>query len=289
MHANKKMSLYLVLIIVLIIAHFAFRLLNDIDIEQTSILFVGIPALITLLIVKYAKTPKSAYGVVFLTMTIFLLLSSVLLGEGTICIIMMAPIFYAVAAVIVFLYESFKDSNTTLKVFIILPALLIMGQGHQIGREAEIKEIKTVQIINGTHNISNLEKSPNFLKELPRFFKMGFPKPISIEGTGMNIGDYRKIAFESNTKGIGILHLAIDTKTKNSISFKIINDDTHINHWLTWKQIKVSTQTNNNNTTTVTWTSHYRCDLGPSWYFQPIEDYGVNLMNEHLISSFFNQ
>jgi cob(I)alamin adenosyltransferase len=28
--------------------------------------------------------------------------------------------------------------------------------------------------------------------------------------------------------------------------------------------------------------SEYECDLGPSWYFEPIERYAVDVMNEHL-------
>ena len=72
---------------------------------------------------------------------------------------------------------------------------------------------------------NNFNQSPNFLKHLPTFFKIGFPKPISINGTGTEIGDFRKIKFESNTKGIGTLHLKIKRKTKNSVTFKGLTFD----------------------------------------------------------------
>ena len=84
----KKGNLYIIILAVAI-ASAVFRLINENSLEQTSLLFIGIPTLITLLVVKYAKKPKSAYGIVFLTITIFLLISGIFLGEGFICIIMM--------------------------------------------------------------------------------------------------------------------------------------------------------------------------------------------------------
>ena len=109
---NRKNILYGI-VVVMAITNIAFKLLNEMRIEQTSILFVGIPALITILVIKYSKTPKSAASVVFTTVTIFLLLASVLLGEGMVCIIIMAPIFYLVAGVIVLIIKLIgrRDKN----------------------------------------------------------------------------------------------------------------------------------------------------------------------------------
>ena len=65
---NKKRTLY-GCVIALVIASFTFRILLNMRFEQTSILFVGIPALISLLLIKYSSTPKTIYGVVFKTLT----------------------------------------------------------------------------------------------------------------------------------------------------------------------------------------------------------------------------
>ena len=241
----------------------------------------------TLLLVKYSDTPKSAYGVVFRTITIFLLLSSILLGEGLVCIIFMAPMFYAVAGIIVFIYEYLKKKNkTNLNVFILIPVLFAMAQGHEITKAPQVLKVSTKLTIDETHDLTNLNRSPNMLKNLPDFFKIGFPKPISLEGKGTEVGDFRKITFLSNTKGAGILHLEIKEKTENSITFKVVEDQTHIDHWLTWEEINVKIK-NEETGRSVVWTSNFRCDLGPSWYFEPVEKYGVKLMNEHLINSFF--
>lgn len=70
--------------------------------------------------------------------------------------------------------------------------------------------------------------------------------------------------------------------------FEVVNDNTHIHHWLSWKEVTVTTKSNKNNTSKITWETKFTCDLGPIWYFEPLERYGVKLMNEHLINSFFN-
>lgn len=86
---NKHKKNLAIVVIILTIVSFVFRLINEAKLEQTTILFIGIPALITLLLIRYTDTPKSIIGITFKTITLFLLISSIFLGEGTVCIIMM--------------------------------------------------------------------------------------------------------------------------------------------------------------------------------------------------------
>ncbi len=200
----------------------------------------------------------------------------------------MAPIFYAIAGLIVFITEYLKKKNKSkLNSFILIPLLFLLSQGYEINSIAKTNSIKTITKINTHSNINKINTAPNFLENFPNFFKIGFPKPIAIDGTGIDIGDYRKIKFKSNTKGIGTLHLEIIAKDKNSITFDVVNDDSHINHWLSFKKVKIEIENYDNNTSIVKWTTDFTCDLGPSWYFNPIEKYGVKVMNQHLINSFF--
>lgn len=282
----KKNNLYIIVIVVAI-ASIVFRLINFNKLEQSSLLFIGIPTLITVLVVKHANKPKSAYGIVFLTLTIFLLICSIFFGEGIICILMMAPLFYGVAAIIVALYLYFKnkDKNKTYS-FAIIPLLLLMANPLDYIRKDEIHRIKTIKEVSAIVNLSALNKSPNFLYNLPTFFKAGFPKPIAIQGKGLAIGDIRKIAFKSSTKGVGELTLEIKEKTDTSIVFKINSDETHIDHWLTYKEVKVEI-VEKEGKKMVIWTTDFICDLGPSWYFEGFEKYAISLVNEHLINAYF--
>ena len=282
---NKK-SFYLI-ILVLAIESVAFRVLDKGSLEQTSLLFIGIPTLITLLIVRYSKKPKSAYGVAFLTITIFLLISGIFLGEGFVCILFMAPIFYAVTAILIWIYQFLKKKGKEKTYsFVLIPVLLFMFQPSEFISKPEIHSIETIKTIESNQNLNVFNKQPNFLNNLPKFFKIGFPKPIEIKGEGINIGDTRTVSFKSSTKGVGKLILEIKEKTQNKIIFKIKRDDTHINHWLTYKEISVEI-VENNNVKKVIWTTNFICDLGPSWYFEPSEKFAIDLMNQHLISSYF--
>lgn len=283
---NGKQKLY-ILIIILALASLAFRVLNKTHLEQTSILFVGLPTLITLLVIKYMTKPKNLYGITFRIITLFLLICSILFGEGLICIIIMAPIFYGTGAFIVAGYNRLKGiDNQNLKSVILLPLILILLQPQDIKTTPKINSITTKIIVDKKISLDSLNKTPNFLEELPGFFKIGFPKPISIQGTGLKIGSKRIIEFESRTKGVGELVLEIQSIEKNKVTFKVIDDKTHINHWLTWKKINVSLVPQKEKTEVV-WQSDFTCDLGPKWYFEPIEKYAVKKMNEHLLSSYF--
>lgn len=286
MDNKNKNTLYLI-VLVIALASISFRLIGVNSLETTSILFIGIPTLITLLIVRYSKKPKSAYGVAFLTITLFLLISGIFLGEGFVCILFMAPIFYGVTAILVWFYEFLKKKGKEKTYsFAMLPILFLMFQPSEFIKEPQVHSIKTIQIIEKNQDLTELNNKPNFLNELPDFFKIGFPKPIEIEGEGIEKGDRRIISFKSSTKGIGKLVLEVKNKTENKINFKIISDGTHINHWLTYKEIKVEI-IETKEVKKVIWTTDFICDLGPSWYFEPSEKFAIDLMNKHLINSYF--
>jgi hypothetical protein len=284
---KSKVALYS-LIAVLAAATLAFRLVNFSGQEQTSLLFVGIPSLITLLIVRFSGTPKTSYGIAFKAITLFLLLSSIVLGEGTVCIIMAAPIFYGVTALVVALTNYVKKNNNDKFYSIaVIPLLLLISQPLDYVGEPKVEIVKNAIVIDKVVSLESFNSHPDFMTAYPSFFKLGFPKPVSIQGKGIDVGDLREVKFKSSTKGIGVLTLRVTEKTATSITFDVPKDETHIHHWLTWQKIQVSLKPLNNGKTEVTWTSEYTCDLGPKWYFQPIEEYAVGLMNVHLINSYF--
>lgn len=283
---SKKNTLYII-VIVLVISSLAFRFTNDFKLEQSSIVFIGLPALITLLLIKYTNKPKNTYGVVAFTVTLFLLMSTILFGEGFICILMASPLFYGIPLMIVAIRKMFKNNGKTYS-YVIIPVILVTAQPLELYQNPEIQTISTSLIFDRNITIESLNNNPDFNLELPSFFNLGFPKPLDIKGSGIEIGNTREIRFKSNTRGIGSLILKVITKDDSSITFNTIEDNTHINHWLTWKEIKIKVESLAGNKTRVTWTSNYTCDLGPNWYFEPMERYAVEKMNMHLINSYFN-
>lgn len=285
---NSKKELY-ILVVILVIASLAFRLISDWGLEQTSLLFIGVPALIALLVIKYTNKPKTSYATMFYVVSIFLLLCGVLFGEGLICLIIMSPLFYGIGAIAIAITNALKKKNKqNLNIFILLPLLLLASQFHEINKTPETHTISTTVYVDRISKLSDLNHSPDFQKSLPSFFKIGFPKPIAISGKGIKAGDTRTIQFLSNTKGIGELVLVIKEATLTKLLFDVKSDDTHIAHWLSYKEISIEL-IQKGNKTEITWTTNFNCDLGPSWYFEPLEKMAVELMNEHLINSYFLQ
>lgn len=285
---NRKITLYAI-VIILAIASITFRLLNKWELEQTSLLFIGVPALITIYVIKYTNRPKTSYAIMFYVISIFLLLCGVLLGEGFICIIIMAPLFYGVGALIVVVSNHLKSrKKENLNAYILAPLLLLIAQFYEINNSPEIQKITTTILLEGDIQLSQLSITPDFQENLPSFFKIGFPKPIGVQGQGIEVGDIRNIKFLSNTKGIGTLILKIKEATDSKIIFEIVSDNTHIAHWLSYKEVSVALKRKGENTE-ITWITDFTCDLGPSWYFEPIEKVAINLMNEHLLNSYFEK
>ncbi|MDB4106910.1 hypothetical protein N8368_04305 [Bacteroidia bacterium] len=126
---NKSKNILYILIGVLLAGSIAYRLISDQNIEKTSILFIGLPALLSTLILRFASTPKTAYGVVFLVITLFFLVSAILLGEGFACILYAAPFFYGVGSLVAFIIESFRNRNkNNLNILGLIPAILLLAQ-----------------------------------------------------------------------------------------------------------------------------------------------------------------
>jgi len=290
----QKKNQFYILVLAMVAISILFRLINGAGLEQTSLLFIGLPAILAIWIVRYSDKPKSSYWAVFRAISLFLLIAAVLLGEGVICVLIAAPIFYAVGAMIVFILSKInKDREDTddpldsgmfaLGFFLILMVSGLYGDVQQ----KPLQEVTVVKSVSAEVDLNALGKEVDLLDDLPSFFDLGFPMPISMDGVGVAPGDSRKIHFKSTTKGVGVLHLEIVERTNEKIVFKTISDGSHIKHWLSWDTVTVSLDKLPNGQTQIKWTTSFQCELGPAWYFVPIERYAVQLSSMHLVNTYF--
>ena len=278
---SGKKTLYAI-IVVLLIASIAYRVTQGSSFKNSSLLFVGLPALLSLLIVKYTGTPKSTYGLVFKVITLFLLISGILLGEGVLCIVIAAPIFYGVGFLIALVYDRIQGRDKA-RMLLLLPILLLLAEPWQIHKPTISTVVTEVQFDHDI-SMSQLQSPPTIPTALPLFFQYGFPQPQTITGGGLAVGDQTKIEFLSSTKGLGALVLEVDQISTSTIRYHVVSDDTHIGSWLSWKDISVQVD---REYSTVIWTSTYACELGPQWYFAPIQRYTVQQMHQYLIDMYF--
>jgi len=293
----QKKNQFYILLGALVVVSLAYQILSHAELEQTTLLFMGLPALLALMIVKFSGQPKSTYMAVFRAITLFLLLAAVLLGEGVVCILVSAPIFYAVGAIIVFILalvnKDRKDSDedtldSGMFAFGILLLLMMSGLYGDIQKKP-MQQVSMTKIVAGDLSLARLDEQVDLMANLPRFFDLGFPKPLDMKGEGTGIGDFRKVAFKSTTKGVGTLNLKIVERQKNKIVFKAVADDTHISHWMSWNTVTVTLNTLPKGDTEIKWTSTFQCELGPAWYFVPVERYAVKLSSSHLLNTYFHE
>ena len=87
------------LVTTLVIGGLVYKLLMSTGLGHTSLMFIGIPAVLAILLVL-APVPKSATGSILRGITVALLIIAPLVGEGYLCILFASPLFLGVGLLI---------------------------------------------------------------------------------------------------------------------------------------------------------------------------------------------
>ena len=125
---EKRQWMWLLAIAAAVAASVYYHLLLMNRLEQTSALFIGIPALIAAICVLTPK-PRTATGTAVKSVTLFLCIAGAFLGEGFICILMASPLFYLIAVLIGRARDRDTSRGHTLSCVIILAALPLSIEG----------------------------------------------------------------------------------------------------------------------------------------------------------------
>lgn len=279
------------IIVALTTAAVLYRIFVLNGLAQSSALFIGLPAVLAIIL---TLTPRatSATGVIMKTMTIALLMSGPILGEGFLCIIMAAPLFYLVAAVIGLITDNErrrqnKNPSTTLKVVILFPILLASLEGTTPSLSfPRREEITVTKIVHGSPaDVEHaLAQAPVFDKTLPAFIRK-YPRPVRASGNGLTLGSVRRMHFVGGEGNPGDLTMRVTGRDPSSVTFTAESDTSHIRHWLTWRSSHVSWRAAGAGRTEVTWRLVYDRELDPAWYFGPWERYATRLATEYLIDT----
>jgi len=283
------------LAIILASASLAYRLLVVGHLEQSAALFIGLPAFLAIA-TAFIPPAKSYTGTAMKSITIFLCLSGILLGEGTICILMAAPIFYAVGLVYGLLcdFRRKRDEKKNGKKDQLLPALIVVlflpmsVEGVRPETSFDREELIVVEHVVFADNAtveSNLAKPLRVTTALPRYLQMGFPKPVMALGSGLNVGDGRVVHFAGGEGAPGDLAVRIVERGEGHVKLVCVTDTSHVAHWLDWESVNIYWHPMQAQQTHVRVEIRYRRLLDPAWYFRPWERYAVKLTGEYLIQS----
>ena len=276
------------IIVALTVAGVLYRVFVMKGLAQSSALFIGLPAILAI-IITLTPPAASATGVIMKSMTVALLMSGPILGEGFLCIIMAAPLFYLVGAVIGLTvdYRRRKEKSPTLPMVVLFPILMASLEGTTPSLTfPRREEITVTKVVNGSPaDVERvLAQRPAFDKTLPLFIRK-FPRPLRSSGDGLAVGSVRRMHIVGGEGSPGDLTMRVTKREPSSVTFTAESDTSHVVHWLTWRKSDVSWRAAGAGRTQVTWTLVYDRELDPAWYFGPWERYAVRLAAGYLIDT----
>jgi hypothetical protein len=269
------------------VASVAYRLLVLQKLEQSSALFIGIPAVLAITVSLTAR-PRSAIETALKATLVTLLISLVFMGEGLVCVLMAAPLFLGVAVIIGALVERTRKRRSSVKAAMVLAFLPFTMEGvHPEFSFPRDEMIQVTRAVNATSDQvrRNLSQTPEFSSPLPAFFHLGFPLPTETRGEGLSVGDIRRIRFAGGEGQPGWLSLEVTGAESQRVQFRVLSDTSHIAHWMTWQESEVRWREVEPGKTEVQWQLRYRRELDPAWYFGPWERYAVGLAAEYLVEN----
>jgi hypothetical protein len=269
------------------IVSLGYRVMFMTHLETTSLLFVGIPTAIAVLLVLTVQ-PRSALATAMASVTLMLLLSAILFGEGLICILMAAPLAYLVAAIVGVVADSATRKKPASGLLLLAPIVLMSLEGtnaHISFPREQVVTSRAVVTATPAEVQATLASAPRFRTPLPYYLRMSFPRPVSARGEGLRVGDMRVIHFAGGEGHPGDLTMEVANVSPTSVTFRALSDKSKIAHWLAWEETMVAWKQLDAHHTEVTWVLHYRRGLDPLWYFEPWERYAVRLAGNYLIAN----
>jgi hypothetical protein len=280
-----------------VVAMLLYQGLTD-QLRQTSALFIGIPGLLAIVVVLMVS-PGSSVGVAMKATTVAMLMSTIFLHEGALCVLMAAPLFYGIAALIGHAADEARLARKAGRrylsgaVLLALPLMSLEGVTERttLNRQESVTESRVVHASSEAVGRA-LVASPRFDRERPPYLRSGFPSAIAnrvdrdANGTRWVI---RMRGGEMLINGMepraGDLVLALEEARPGMLRWRAISDSSHMTHFLNWRESIVRWEPIDAQTTRVTWTLNYRRGLDPSWYFGPMERYAVHLAAGYLIDA----
>lgn len=266
-----------------------YKLLMGIGLGHTGGMFLGIPTVLVIILVAAAPKTKTVTGGILLGITFALLIIAPLLGEGYVCILFAAPLFYLVGIVIGLIVDAFRSHRTgTLScVSVLILPLCLEGVVPSLtfNRAVSVEASKTVDAPEADVARA-LGASPRIDTRLPAFLRIGFPRPLEAHGQGLEEGAKRTIHFagaEGDPPGDLVMRVA--EHQPNYVRFETVSDSSKLTQWLRWDASEVSWRALDSRHTQVTWRLHFERELDPAWYFGPWERLAASEAAKYLIAA----
>jgi len=255
-----------------------YRLLVIGHLEQTSALFVGLPLLLGLLTAHLTRA-RSPYGRALRADVLFLAVVAPLLGEGSVCLLMAAPIWIGVTIFGVAIYDAVKK-RAVLGVAL-LPLASGLAEHRAAGTHPVPVDVTTRTTVVGTAaawaDVVNKAVTP--AANHSRFLALGFPLPLAYRSNG----DDGTIAFSRSEGVVGSWQVHRET-IADGVRFTMIRDTTKIAHWMSVRSSEIRVECSGSEVVIVQ-TTRFVPLLSPGWYFDPPERFAIREAHRLAIES----
>lgn len=274
--------------LMLILAGFAilYRVLVYGGVEQTALLFVGLPAFLGAFLALLPRS-ESFTGMALKGTSIALLMSSIVLQEGFICVLMASPIFLAVAVVVGALVDA-SNRQSRGRVWLGWAVLLLAaGEGAVPGLTFDREEVVIAERVVAaplSEVRAALAEPVRVDHPLTPILRIGWPVPVAARGDGLELGDRRIVHFAGGEGEPGDMVFEVASASDDRVVFRRLSDQSHLAHWLSWDRSVVEL-TEVAGGTRVTWTVEFTRELDPAWYFAPLERAVVRRAADWLIDA----
>ncbi|GAA2287116.1 hypothetical protein GCM10010149_36790 [Nonomuraea roseoviolacea subsp. roseoviolacea] len=274
-------------LVALFAALLAYRVLHAGHLEETAVFYVGIPAVIAIMVALVAR-PKSALGTTMAVITIGLALSGPLLGEGIVCLVFAAPLFYLVG-LFVGLGIDFARKRGPGAHLVLAPLLVALVSEGATGATSLPREnvVSATRPTGGADVAAALAVTPRFPRVASAFLRLGFPRPLVAEGAGLQVGATRRITFTPRRSlGVGApleprsMTLRVKELGPGVVVFDVVADTT-LARWLDLEEARFAWTRSD-----LTVSLRYRRTFDPAWYFGPIQRYGLGEAAGYLAETF---
>lgn len=252
---------------------------------HSTLLFIGLPGVLAILL-ALAPRAGTAKGGIVKGITLALLIIAPLVGEGYLCILMASPLFYAIGLAIGAGIDASRKKTTTLSCATGIVVLLCLEGMLPVHKRAEVVSVNRVIPSPVSEVREAMAEPPDIATPLPRFLRLGFPRPIAASGSGLAEGAIRTIHF-TGAEGdpAGDLTLRVAQTKDGEVLFVATSDTSKLTQWVLWQSSRVHWQAIDATHTRVTWETTFERELDPWWYFVPWERYAVRKSSEYLITA----
>lgn len=289
--ANNIVVAFLVVAAVFAIAY---RVEFGMGLSQTYATFVGLPLLIGVL-TTYLTRPKSGLGATLKFTTVILCAVCPLLGEGAVCLLMAAPIFYAVAITGYFIVAGIsqlvspRGRSGMMSIIVLLPFLF----GKATSKPTSIRNPRTIITSRTAIVAADPEKVWDTLlhrddlvsDRLPFFLRLGFPRPTKLERSRDGT---TRLTFDPGSEpwpgtNVIVSHQEVDAAHRRLI-FIIEHDGTKLARWLTFVQTRFEVEPCAGGSRLRQVTT-FRQRMQPGFYWNSLQRFAMGQMHRYALAN----